>query len=154
MLAFAMCSTRANTVSAAIDSATTSVKETVTYVDTSSNFKHVYSDIKAGIAGLAAGLKVGAEHVYTVLVKQQIVYSITWLVFIIILLLLSTVFRKVLYNHAREEWDDELFGLFCIFGGTILIIGYIIVLCNLTTITTGLINPEYGAIKDIINFIK
>ena len=59
-------------------------KETTTFIDTSSNFKQVYGDIKTGLVGLAAGLKVGVEHIYIILVTQQILNSITWLIIIII----------------------------------------------------------------------
>lgn len=35
-------------------------------------FAKVYDDVKAGISGLAVALKAPAEHVYEVLVKQQV----------------------------------------------------------------------------------
>lgn len=154
MLAFTIFGTQANTVSAAVDSATASAKKAAAYVDTSSNFKHLYGDVRAGVMGLASGLKVGAEHVYGVLVKQQIVYSITWLIIIIMLIIFTKIFQKV-YLHAKREWDDEVaFFFFTALSGLGLVAGYIIVACNLTSIITGFVNPEYGAIQDIINFIK
>ena len=38
-----------------VTTATEKGKESVRFVDTSSNFKNIYSDIKAGLIGLAAG---------------------------------------------------------------------------------------------------
>lgn len=146
-------SIKANAVTATLDTISVKTKEVATFVDTSSNFKHVYGDIKAGLVGLAAGLKVGVEHVYTVLIKQQIVYSITWLIIIIALIIFTVIFKKI-YIYAKDNWVDMSHFMFTLFGGAGLVIGYITVLCNLTTIITGFVNPEYGAIKDIINFIK
>jgi acyl-coenzyme A synthetase/AMP-(fatty) acid ligase len=78
------------------DSAVQSVKE----VDTSSTFKSMYSDFKQGIVALASSLKVGAEHVYGVLVRQQVVYAIVYLAlsiigFILILLQMQITWRGI-----------------------------------------------------------
>lgn len=64
-------------VVAVADSATTAIGNGVAFVDTSSLYKQIYTDVKYGLAGLADGLKVGVEHVYIVLVKQQVVKSVT-----------------------------------------------------------------------------
>jgi len=87
LLAFITLNSNANTVttlldktSEIVDSTKKTVKESITSVDTSSNFKMLYQDVKEGLSGLATGLKVGVEHVYIVLVKQQIVNSITWVI--------------------------------------------------------------------------
>lgn len=108
--------------------------------------------------GLAAGLKVGAEHVYQVLVKQQIVKSIIWLLIAIISGFFVGNWFKA-YKNKTEEWTDNyedvtfigvVRGLqICL--GLVLLVASII---NIDVIVTGLINPEYGAIKEIINFVK
>ena len=76
LLAFITLNSNANTVttlldktSEIVDSTKKTVKESITSVDTSSNFKMLYQDVKEGLSGLATGLKVGVEHVYTILVK-------------------------------------------------------------------------------------
>jgi hypothetical protein len=137
------------------DSAIQSVKE----VDTSSTFKLMYSDFKQGIVALASSLKVGAEHVYEVLVRQQVVYAIVYLVLIIIGFILILNWIKK-YKDSGENWvssnRDEPTGL-----GVLRTIQMIVALImvgigvfNIESIMTGFINPEYGAIQDVIEMVK
>jgi len=137
------------------DSAIQSVKE----VDTSSTFKLMYSDFKQGIVALASSLKVGAEHVYEVLVRQQIVYAIVYLVlFAIGFILILNWIKK--YKDSGENWvssnRDEPTGL-----GVLRTIQMIVALImvgigvfSIESIMTGFINPEYGAIQDVIEMVK
>jgi hypothetical protein len=125
----------------------------------------VYKDIKAGIEGMAAALKVGAVHVYAVLVKQQVAKSIMWLV----VLIFSLVFMRIGWNTAKgSKWTKPnnssedlpiptpdngwaaLSGVMWVIG----IIGTIVVVFHLQTLITGFVNPEYGAMKDIVNFVQ
>ena len=141
------------TVVAIKDSATQSIKE----IDTSSTFKAMYSDFKYGITALAGSLKVGAEHVYEVLVKQQIVYSIIWLLVLIIGITFICIWLYR-YKDDKEEWENRqdatalgvfrTLQLFC--GALMFILGMI----NIDTIITGFINPEYGALKEVIEMVK
>lgn len=139
-----------------VDSTKQAVKETTTFVDTSSNFKVLYSDLKSGLTALAESLKVGAEHVYIILVKQQVVNSITWIVIGIIPLLIFIVFAKGFFKWARKESDESdgfSWFIFLLFVGATVIPG-IIALTHTQQIIMGFVNPEYGAIMDIINFVK
>lgn len=109
----------------------------------------VYSDVKAGINGLAQSLKVPATHVYGVMVKQQTVSAITWLI-VDIFLFLVALFFAIVWGIDKSEDKNEWWGVpvvfFCIF--------LIFIFFNLSDIIGGLINPEYGAIKEIISFVK
>lgn len=146
----------ANIVTEVVDSTKSTINKSVEFVDTSSTFKTIYFDIKSGIAGLAAALKVTAEHVYTILVKQQVVNSIICLILgIISIIFIINWFKKY---KSDEKWDSDhgptALGLVRI---TQIIIGFILLaisLVNIDVIITGFINPEYGAIKEILNFIK
>lgn len=135
------------------DSAIQSVKE----VDTSSTFKAMYSDFKQGIVALASSLKVGAEHVYMVLVRQQVVYAIVYLALCIISFLLILNWLKK-YKDDKEEWTngDEPTGLgivrFIQIIAALVMFGFGIF--HMESIMTGFINPEYGAIKDITEMVK
>jgi hypothetical protein len=134
-----------------------SVVQTVKEVDTSSTFRTMYSDFKQGIVALASSLKVGAEHVYGVLVKQQIVKAITWLFLSIIGFLLLISWIKV-YKKDDEDWGNNQgpSGIGIIRGIQIVVALLILGLSlfRIDTITTGLINPEYGAIEDVIEMVK
>jgi hypothetical protein len=117
-------------------------------------FSKVYNDVKEGLSGLATALKAPAEHVYTILVKQQLVNSVSLL--IICLLLISPSFTcKFWLKQCKNDpynvgWE---FGL-VIIGVIIPLIGIIILAAGMPEIIMGLFNPEYGAIKDIMNFIR
>lgn len=91
-------------VSDAVDSGVVTVKNTVAKVDTGSLFKSVYGDLKNGIVAFAEVLKVGVEHVYIMLVKQQVVKSITALLIAIVLCVAIYILFKVAtsrYKSAR-----------------------------------------------------
>ncbi len=142
--------------------------------DTSLTFKTVYGDIKSGITALAASLKIGADHVYGVLVKQQVANSITDLLLILILFILTIIAyrlaKKTFASHMALkptedsyrslDWslDDSAKGVASVaigIGTGILFIITITVFCdNFQSIITGFVNPEYGAIKEILSFVK
>lgn len=116
----------------------------------------VYNDIKDGLKGLGSALKVGSEHVYVIIVKQQIVKSVIGLILIVICFIIIFPLIKFIKYLVNHDDVDEVFGLAvaCVF----LCIGWIILvtfsICNIGNIVTGFINPEYGAIKDIMSFIN
>jgi len=113
-------------------------------------FKEVYSDVKEGLQGLGSALKVGSEHVYNILIKKQIAMSYLWL----FVGLISTILLIICINKGnKNDWDDKYFFTYILCGGLGSIL-FITFLCNIDEIFLGLISPEYGAIKEIINFIK
>lgn len=144
-----------------VDSTITDIKqstvETVKTIDTSSTFKQIYSDVKSGITGLAAALKIGAEHVYMVLVRQQIANAITYLLITLLFITIPLFYFKKLYEWAsknsKESEGFSYFG-FCIVTIVPLIIGVILFCVNMNEIIMGFVNPEYGAIQEIIHFVK
>ena len=144
-------------VSNAIDSTKTAVQKGVGIVDTSSNFKMVYTDIKDGISALASGLRVGAEHVYMVLVKQQIVYAIVYLIVGLFALFLIINWING-YKDTKQKWaeDEGPTGLGIIKTLQIVIAGVMlgVFLFHIDTIIMGFVNPEYGAIQTIIDIVK
>lgn len=108
-----------------------------------------YTDkIEVAITSLAQELKQPVEHVYKLLVKQQVVKAATWTVAIIVALLV-TIGLWILWYFDKEE-KDEWWGL------PVFVTGILCVLIagTLSTILGGFINPEYGAINEIIDWIK
>lgn len=122
----------------------------------------VYEDVKAGINGLAASLKAPAEHVYMILIKQQYVKAWIGVIMVFLTILFIGLAIKFAYNIA--DWEDgtafegkspSSIGFFTVF--TILSILFLVATMISgypTDIIQGFINPEYGAIKDIIDFVK
>ncbi len=154
----------ANAVKDVVDSVTTVAKDVANVVDTSKISKQIYTDVKAGIVGLATGLKVSAEKVWDILVLQQLVYSITALLFSIILAIISNTLISrgwKLWQKAKKEdsrysvdFDDGIWGGMIGLGILILIVGVTFTGFNLSSLITGFINPEYGAIQDIVSFVN
>lgn len=129
-------------------------------------FSKVYKDVTESLTGIAEGLKVGATYVFEVLVKQQFVKSIVYSCLNgLLLILLLYFFISFLINnkHLSEEkhrWNGDKFeehfqviGNFVI-SCIIFIILFVTVCCTFDTIITGFVNPDYGAIQEIINFTK
>lgn len=60
---------KADGISTTLDTISVKTEKAVIYVDTSSNFKHVYEDVKSGIIGLAKDIyltkKAEAEEIRT-----------------------------------------------------------------------------------------
>lgn len=134
------------------DSAVAKVNE----IDTSSTFRTMYSDFKQGIVALASSLKVGAEHVYGVLVRQQIVNGVVYLIIFIMGMFLIHNWIKKYKSDERWASGEEPTGLgiiriFQIIAAFILVT---VGIFHIDTIMTGLINPEYGAIQDVIQMVK
>ncbi len=119
-------------------------------------FTKVYEDIKEGLTGLASGLKVGVTHVYAVLVKQQVVRSVTYVILYLILSITGIVLIRKSYNILKEnDSDTEGLGIFLgIAGGVVTVIVLILFTFTIDNTVTGFLNPEYGAIKEIISFVS
>ena len=134
----------------------------VRVIDTSSTFRTMYSDFKQGIIALSSSLKVGAEHVYGVLVKQQIVYGVVWLFVLLIGFLLMLNWIKQYKNKDEKWWVEKQYtdgyptvlGFIRIIQVLVCFVMMIIGLLHLDVIMTGFINPEYGAIQDVIEMVK
>lgn len=117
-------------------------------------FNKVYEDVKEGIKGLALALKEPAEHVYEIVLRQQTINSISYL--LVWLILITPIFTFNWWKKAINESDDETGWVvghifLCILP---VVVGFIGLLVTIPDIITGFINPEYDAIKDIMNFIK
>jgi len=121
-------------------------------------FKQVYTDIKSGLVALGESLKVSSEHVYEILVKQQVVDAFYYLMLgLLSLFLIISFFKKY---KSNEQWstEDEKnptgVGIIRVLQMVLGCFIFLIFLFSIDTIITGFINPEYGAIKQILEIIK
>ncbi len=129
----------------------------------------IYSDVKDAIGQIGAALKVGAEHVYEILVKQQIANSIinivVYITFAILIIIGYNVSKNTYKGHlalCNKEYNTDLDrtpkGILAVILSIltiVLCIGEVVIFVNTISETvTGFINPEYGAIKEIISIIK
>ncbi len=99
------------------------------------------------LSNLAQTLKVPAGHVYEVLVRQQIAQGISITLGAI---LISVLLIIVVRSGIKNDWDDE----WQIPATIALCILWLIIIC--TTIfmaIPSMINPEYGAMKEIMDLL-
>ena len=117
-----------------IDSNSVNITTTVVDIPDSSQLtmNKVYEDMKQGIAGLASSLKVGVEYIWTILIRQQTVKSIVYLIIMIIGLILLINWTKK--YKSNEEWCNNDFttglGVIRVFqviiGGILFIFSFIL----------------------------
>lgn len=150
--------TAVQSASDAADSLTVSVKQTAAKVDTSRLYKSIYQDMKTGLQAMAESLKVGAEHVYKVMVMQQVVKAVHRLSLgilgIILLILFYLSARGVNFDSRNDSVNSVPLLITAIGTGVIGCVLFISTLFQIDVIVMGLVNPEYGAILDIIGVVK
>ncbi|MFC8958280.1 hypothetical protein ACFTXL_01155 [Bacillus subtilis] len=108
---------------------------------------------------LAAKLGVAAEHVYGVLVKQAYINGIdnivvgTLVIIAVIILSLGVVkfVKKRLRNSGMDGADLFVLIIFCLLFNVLPLFGGIV---SVASGISAMINPDYYAIKDILNSIK
>ncbi len=131
---------------------------------TSLTWGRVYQDAKDGIAGLAKALKVPAEYVYKVLVKQQVVYSFVYLTVVLFGVFFLWIGLKhiELCRTAFKTWKatskdyGDFFSAYILTSVLFMIGAIICIVAGVThvgVIITGFVNPNYGAIKEIVSFM-
>lgn len=121
----------------------------------------IYKDVKSAITQLADALKVGAEHVYGVLVTQQVVESITTVIVYIICLSFSIFLfwngsrlLKLQEERGKSDINDDTIGWNFIPGVLLSFCLLIYFFFTINSTVTGFVNPEYGAIQEIMNLIR
>lgn len=113
--------------------------------------KEVYNDAKQVIAQLAKALQIGTEHVYEVVVKQQLVHSITWLIIYLVGFTSIYLSLKKTFNLVQEDgdWINLLIPL-----SIVALVFMVTFVRTIDDVVTGFVNPEYGALRTIMNLIK
>lgn len=124
------------------------------------SWNKVYNDVSGAMSAIGSALKVGAEHVYLILVKQQMVNAIIWIisfVFCIVFVCLMIKWGKGLHGRMiGENWNfDEEWGWIVLYVLLVAAIVGMLITCvsHIGAVVTGLINPEYGALNEILNKI-
>lgn len=109
---------------------------------------------------LAKQLGVAAEHVYEILVRQQYVDGIGMLVksgiWIVLFLVVWIAMTKLFYKKWDRIEDDAQFGIgmLSLVLGIVTVIMTFIIIGDVTLGIKKLLNPEYYALEDIMQFIQ
>lgn len=162
MLSLSMSSQ--NSFDEAVDK-TSNGAETV-YTDGKEAVTTVYSDLKTiapkisdGLKEVAKGLKVGAESVWDILIKQQLIYSIGYLMCIILGILSWIHFYYRMEDGRKNDWgpghgEPTSYHLLAAITLFVAIFFSTISTIHFTDMLTGFINPEFGAIKTIATIVQ
>ena len=121
------------------------------YNDTKSLTLTIYPDVKAAIGQIASAIGVAAEYVWVALVKSFVVkgaVEILHLVFALTFIIFGCILFSKNFKSTQITWK--------IIPGIIVVIVGLIIACNVDyyTMLMGLINPEFGAINYILEFVK
>lgn len=125
----------------------------------------VIEKVDAYIKSLADSLGVAAEHVYGLLVKQQIVEGAVELLLFSIILISGFIFCKTISTKTKDFRENykgkritglgEDILLFLIYASWVFYgLAVIIALCTFPSSIGKLINPEYYAIKEILDVLS
>ncbi len=102
----------------------------------------------------AAKLGTTSEYAFEILVKQQVAAGISGIVFFAVVMILSIIGTIISTKmHFRLKTNYE----YCDGWLAGIIIGFVIILLALAGLLYNvrlIMNPEYYAIQDIVNFIK
>lgn len=131
------------------------VLETSQYVTESNAEKLIdkYSaKVDAAITSLAKSLKQPAEYVYKVLVRQQLVQGYINLFAFLLFFILGVTLIILEYKIPDTPWYDVTF--FNAGGIILLVIAFIALLIFIFLGASQILNPEYHAIKEILEVFK
>jgi peptidoglycan biosynthesis protein MviN/MurJ (putative lipid II flippase) len=106
----------------------------------------------SAITALAVSLKQPAEHVYEVLVKQQIVKGV--MVLSILVLSLFMIILSYAFSRKSDFNKGNFAAVSTIACGVAGCIMFLYSMVCMDMLITGLFNPEYSAIKEIVSFFK
>lgn len=142
----------------------TSQSEYVTDSDVEKLVDKYSGKIEATLTSLAETLKQPTEHVYMILIKQQYVhatlYSLCWIFTFILIYAFSKVYPKSRwkehssYLHIPEDEKFNKYATLSLIYGVLSLVFLLISIFNTDVIIQGFINPEYGAIMEIIELFK
>lgn len=129
------------------------------YVTNSNVEKLVYKyseKIESAIVALADKLQQPVEHVYKLIIKQQLIEGISSIIVLFIgvfvmiagIILLSKYYENI---GMVSKYYENIGMFFSLMGLVVLVIG---IIWFFASGITCLFNPEYAAIKEIINMIK
>ena len=121
------------------------------YSDVKDGTSGIYPDVKAAVVQIADALGVAATYVWGVLVKQYVVHGVAELLMFIlgIVLVICAIFS------IRKQMRAEVI-TWKIIPGIFLAFIALVAFCNVDYVVMlqGLINPDFGAINYILDFVK
>lgn len=114
--------------------------------------REMYRDAKAGIDKLVRNLEGPAKQVYNMYVYQQRIEAITYIVSSFFFLIISIGLYK--FMSKKADFSLRYIDGYQIATVVSMIVAVLSAICILFADFSQLLNPEYHAIKDIIETFK
>lgn len=104
---------------------------------------------------LAEKLGVAAEYVYPLFVKQQVIEGIWFFSAVAFFIFVGVIMFVLGFKKGKKvDWKDGLYYALLIPGGLIIFATLMVLSAGGSKNLTKIINPEYAAIKEIIQMVK
>jgi len=132
--------------------------------------KYITEKVSTAITSLAESLKVPAEKIWATLIVQQTIKSISYLIIMILTIIGILFITKIISKSKWGDWDHydsdnkestywkghrfNSYAALTIIMSFIIIVGLIASVFIFIPMLTGFINPEYGAMKEIMSLLK
>lgn len=117
------------------------------------DIKNMTPEIKNALEQLAKALKTTSEELWKILVRQQKVYSYAILISLLFSIGVMYSFIKALTKYHNQTLPASEFQIvYLILTGILTISGIVFQATHIVQMFTGFVNPEYGALMEIINF--
>lgn len=119
--------------------------------------KNVYEDVKAGFSKLVSPLEGPSKHVYEIYVRQQHASAVANLISTIFFFVLLFLIGLMAINKAQKTDDSDMESFMV---GTAIVswiaaaVAVIVMIIYLPDWITKLSNPEYYAIKEVIDSLS
>lgn len=140
------------------------------YDDTKGAIQYITPKIENAVEEIAKGLKIGATELFKILVLQQVVYSLCYLLVLVLMIYLFKLFRQEKASLTRESnlqstlpSQDIAFAeksplfkhylFLSIYLAGIVITGAIF-FTNIVAFVMGFVNPKYGALMEILQYAE
>ena len=128
------------------------------YGDSKEAVKYLTPKIEKAVSEIASGLKVGTKYVWNILVKQQRVWSWCYLIGFIVSIIswFHFYYRFKKGNDELDnagEWKTSNIAMCWLSLGLSLTLSYFS-FQYLVPMMTGFINPEFGAMQNVIEVAK
>lgn len=129
----------------------TRVNPSVVYNDIKHTIGVNAPKIEQAVTSLAKSLKVTADNVWDILVKQQKVWSICILIDCVITIFswIHFYYRLNIVQKNTDHTCPDSLVVACVITGIIAITGSIVGGIYFQQMLTGFLNPEYGAMQTI-----
>lgn len=109
----------------------------------------------------ASSMGISPAAVHASLLKQQVTNSVVYIVYILVLIIISVIgwvkLRNDLVSQQSAKDPDDLVPQLIIEGviaSIFTVMALIYIPMKLTDIVMGFTNPEYGVVKELLNLIK